>query len=109
MSPILVITTMPDRASATSLAQTLIDEHVAACVNVLADCASFYRWQGKSETAVEVPVLIKTTDGNYSKLEQRIMSLHPYELPELIAVPITNGLPAYLKWIGTETLDSNAE
>jgi len=109
MNAILVITTMPDRASAMSLAQTLVDERIAACVNVLADCTSFYRWQGKSETAVEVPVLIKTVDQHYSRLEQRIMSLHPYELPELIAVPITNGLPPYLRWIGTETLGANAE
>jgi len=105
MNPILIITSMPDRASAMGLAQTLVDERLAACVNVLADCTSVYRWQGKCETAVEVPVLIKTIDQHYPRLEQRIMSIHPYELPELIAVPISNGLPAYLKWIETETLD----
>lgn len=109
MNPLLIMTTMPDRASAMSLAQMLVDERIAACVNVLSDCTSVYRWQGKSETAMEVPVLIKTTDENYSQLEQRIMSVHPYELPELIAVPISGGLPAYLKWIETETLGSKAE
>ncbi|HET7062398.1 MAG TPA: divalent-cation tolerance protein CutA [Nitrosospira sp.] len=111
MNPILVITTMPDRASAISLAEALVDERLAACVNVLADCTSVYRWEGKSEAATEVPVFIKTTEQNYSRLEQRIMSMHPYELPELIAVPISDGLPGYLKWIETETLtlDSKVE
>jgi len=109
MNPLLVLTTMPDRASATNLARILVEERLAACVNVLADCTSLYRWQGKSETATEVPVLIKTVDQHYSRLEQRIMSMHPYELPELIAVPISGGLPAYLKWIETETLGLKAE
>lgn len=90
-----------------SLARALIDERLAACVNVLADCTSVYRWQGKSETASEVPVLIKTLEQHYSGLEQLIKSIHPYELPEIIAVPISNGLPSYLKWIENETLDSN--
>lgn len=100
---------MPDRASAISLAQALVDERLAACVNVLADCTSVYHWEGKSETATEVPVFIKTTEQNYSRLEQRIMLVHPYELPELIAVPISDGLPRYLKWIETETLGSKVE
>jgi periplasmic divalent cation tolerance protein len=100
---------MPDRASAISLAQALIGERLAACVNVLADCTSVYHWEGKSETATEVPVFIKTLEQNYSRLEQRIMSVHPYELPELIAVPISGGLPGYLKWIETETLDSKVD
>ncbi len=104
MNPILIMTTMPDRASAIGLAQVLVDERLAACVNVLADCTSVYRWEGKSETATEVAVFIKTTEQNYPRLEQRIMSVHPYELPELIAVPISGGLPGYLKWIETETL-----
>lgn len=90
-----------------SLARALIDERLAACVNVLADCTSVYRWQGKSETASEVPVLIKTLEQHYPGLEQLIKSIHPYELPEIIAVPISNGLPSYLKWIENETLDSN--
>ena len=106
MEPILIITSLPDRTSAISLAHRLIEERLAACVNVLGECTSIYRWQGKSETASEVPVLIKTLEQNYSRLEQLIRSAHPYELPELIAVPISKGLPAYLKWIESETLDS---
>ena len=103
--PILIITSLPDRASAMSLAQKLVDERLAACVNVLAGCTSVYRWQGKSETADEVPVFIKTLVRHYARLEQVITSTHPYELPEIIAVPISNGLPSYLKWIENETLN----
>ena len=70
---------------------------------MLADCTSIYRWQGKNETVSEVPVLIKTLAEHYAQLEQLIKSIHPYELPEIIAVPISSGLPAYLKWIADET------
>lgn len=85
------------------LAHRLIDERLAACVNVLSDCTSIYRWQGKNEIVSEVPVLIKTLAEHYAQLEQLIKSIHPYELPEIIAVPISSGLPAYLKWIVDET------
>lgn len=104
MEPILIITNLPDRASAIGLAHRLIDERLAACVNVLADCTSIYRWQGENETVSEVPVLIKTLAEHYAQLEQLIKSIHPYELPEIIAVPISSGLPAYLKWIADETV-----
>ncbi|MBA4143351.1 MAG: divalent-cation tolerance protein CutA [Nitrosospira sp.] len=107
MEAILVITNLPDRAAATLLAHKLVDERLAACVNVLADCTSVYRWQGKNETACEVPVLIKTLAQHYPRLEQLIKAMHPYELPEIIAVPITSGLPAYLKWIVDETSASD--
>lgn len=104
MQPILVITNFPDRASALALAQKLVDARLAACVNVLADCISVYRWQGKIESASEVPVFIKTLVQHYPKVEQAIKAGHPYELPEIIAVPISNGLPAYMQWIAAETL-----
>lgn len=107
MEPILIITNLPDRETAMALAHRLIEERLAACVNVMADCTSVYHWQGKSETASEVPVLIKTLAQHYTRLEQLIMSMHPYELPEIIAVPVSNGLPAYLKWIADETLVSD--
>lgn len=90
-----------------SLAQKLIDERLAACVNVLAGCDSIYHWQGKSETAIEVPVLVKTLAQHYERVEELITSLHPYELPEIIAVPISRALPAYLNWIAGETLTSD--
>lgn len=92
-----------------ALANKLIDERLAACVNVLADCTSVYHWQGKNETAGEVPVFIKTLAKHYARLEQLIRSAHPYELPEIIAVPISNGWPAYLKWIADETLSPDKE
>ena len=85
------------------LARKLVDERLAACVNVLGDCTSVYRWEGRNESVSEVPVLIKTLAQHYARLEQLIRSAHPYELPEIIAVPISSGLPAYLKWIAEET------
>ncbi|MDR2208325.1 MAG: divalent-cation tolerance protein CutA [Azoarcus sp.] len=96
---LLVITTLPDRASADALAARLVEEHLAACVNILAPCESVYRWQGTVETASEIPLLIKTTRANYPALETAVQTLHPYEIPELIALPVTHGLPAYLDWV----------
>ena len=104
MEPILVITNFPDRASALALAQKLVDERLAACVNVLADCTSVYRWQEKIENASEVPIFIKTLAQHYPQVEQAVKAMYPYELPEIIAVPISNGLPAYVQWIAAETL-----
>jgi len=100
---LLVITNLPDAQAAGQLAQRLIEERAAACVNQLASCTSTYRWQGKIEIATEVPLLIKTTRAAYPRLEQLIRTLHPYELPEIIAVPVIAGLPAYLGWVGRET------
>ncbi len=87
-----------------ALAQKLVDERLAACVNVLADCTSVYRWQEEIENASEVPVLIKTLAQHYPRVEQAVKAMHPYELPEIIAVPISNGLPAYMQWMAAETL-----
>jgi len=100
---ILVMTNLPDEQSAGQLAQRLIEERAAACVNRLAPCTSTYRWQGNLETASEIPLLIKTTLASYPRLEQLIREAHPYELPEIIAVPVTAGLPAYLDWVSHET------
>ena len=102
---LLVITNLPDAASAAKLAQQLIEARAAACVNQLAPCTSTYRWQGKIETATEVPLLIKTTQVAYPRLEKLIQAAHPYELPEIIAVPVSIGLPAYLDWVAAETID----
>jgi periplasmic divalent cation tolerance protein len=100
---LLVITNLPDRASAEALAQALVDRRAAACVNILAPCRSVYRWKGAVETAEEHPLLAKTTRERYSLLERVVRELHPYELPEIIAVPIGGGLPAYLEWLAAET------
>ena len=103
MEAILVISNLPDRESAEKLALWLVEQRLAACVNVLAPCTSVYRWQGKVETASEIPVLIKTTRERYPALESAIRAHHPYELPEIIAVSLSAGLPAYLEWLQTET------
>jgi periplasmic divalent cation tolerance protein len=103
MSALLVLTNLPDRTAAEMLATALIEARLAACVNILPPCRSIYRWQGAVEAADEVPLLIKTSEARYAALETAIRALHPYELPELIAVPITHGLPAYLAWVAAET------
>jgi periplasmic divalent cation tolerance protein len=103
MEPLLVLTNLPDVASAEKLAHALIESRAAACVNVLAACRSIYRWQGGVETATEIPLLIKTTAANYPRVEEIVRAQHPYDVPELIATPITHGLPAYLDWVAKET------
>jgi periplasmic divalent cation tolerance protein len=102
---ILVITNLPDREAAQRLAGRLVEERLAACVNILAPCESVYRWQGQIETAQEITLLIKTLRAHYGKVEKTIRQCHPYELPEIIAVPITAGLPAYLEWLAAETIN----
>ena len=100
---LLVLTNLPDEAAAQRLARQIIESHAAACVNQLSPCTSTFRWQDKIETASEVPLLIKTTTLAYPRLESLIRAAHPYELPEIIAVPLSAGLPEYLGWIGQET------
>ena len=99
----LVITNLPDRESAGSLAHALIEKRLAACVNILSPCRSVYRWRGKTEDAEEFPMLIKTSRERYPALEAAIRAEHPYELPEIIVVPMAGGLPAYLDWVDSET------
>ena len=103
MNALLVLTNLPDRAIAEKLAEALIRKRVAACVNILAPCRSVYRWKGAVQHDEEHPVLIKTTRERYAALEAAIREAHPYELPEIVAVPIERGLPAYLDWVATET------
>lgn len=103
---LLLLTNLPDEASAHALATMLVTERLAACVNVLAPCHSVYRWQGEIESAQEVPLLIKTTAARYADLEAAIRTHHPYELPEIIAVPVAHGLPEYLMWVATETSET---
>ncbi len=103
MEALLVLTTLPDEDSARRLAQQLVGQRLAACVNILAPCRSIYRWQGKVEDGTEVPLLIKTAATRYTAIEEAIRSAHPYALPEIIALDITRGLPAYLAWLAGET------
>ena len=100
---LMVITNLPDRAIAERIADTLVTQGVAACANVLAECTSVYHWEGKLEHAKEVPLLIKTTRTAYAQLEETLRKLHPYDLPEIIALPVNEGLPDYLNWVAQET------
>jgi periplasmic divalent cation tolerance protein len=103
MRSLLVLTNLPDRAAAERLAAALVEQRVAACVNILAPCQSVYRWENALQRGEEHPLLIKTAADRYPALEAAIRAGHPYELPEIIAVPIEHGLPAYLAWVQAET------
>lgn len=103
MSALLVLTNLPDRPAAEKLAEALVGERLAACVNILAPCRSVYRWNGAVQHDEEVPLLAKTSAERYAALEAAIRSKHPYEVPEIIALPIERGLPAYLAWVAEET------
>lgn len=100
---LLVLTNLPDRAVAEKIADLLITQKLAACVNILAPCRSVYRWKDAVQHDEEHPMLIKTTAERYAALERALRTAHPYELPEIIAVPIERGLPAYLDWVAAET------
>ncbi|MBP3983274.1 divalent-cation tolerance protein CutA [Pseudoxanthomonas helianthi] len=103
MPVVIAFCTCPDTGSAARIAAALVEERLAACVNRLPGVASTYRWQGRIEQADEVLLLIKTTADCLPALRQRLPQLHPYELPELVAVEATGGLPAYLDWVAAET------
>ena len=99
----VVLNTCPDAGSAEKIARALVDRKLAACVNMLPGLRSVYTWKGVCETAEEHLLVIKTSSSVYPALEQAILELHPYELPEIIAVPIAAGLPGYLTWINQAT------
>lgn len=103
MRALLVITNAPDRAVAEKIARHLVEARLAACVNILAGCESVYRWQGAVESASEVPLLIETQESRFEAVQEAIRKLHPYELPEVVAVTIDRGLPQYLQWLAAES------
>lgn len=103
----LVLCTCPAGEAAQTVAQTLVQERLAACVNILPGVVSVYVWQGVLENSAETLLLIKTTHALYPQLQARLRELHPYELPEIIALDINHGLPDYLNWI-TQCLSSPA-
>jgi len=95
----IVMTTCPDQTCAEAIAVALVGAGLAACVNILPDVRSVYRWQGRIEKSTEKVLLIKTRRDHYTAVEQAIVLQHPYELPEVVAMPLAAGLPAYLDWI----------
>ncbi len=103
---ILVISTCPGSISAKKIARDLVTEKLAACVNVVPGVQSFFSWVGKVDSANEHMLIIKTTLDRYEALEKRIKKIHPYELPEIIAVSIETGLAGYLDWISTNSKKS---
>lgn len=103
MTTLLVLTNVPERAAAERLADMLVERRLAACVNILAPCRSVYRWKDAVQHEEEHPMLMKTTVERYPALEQALRAAHPYELPEIIAVPVERGLAAYLDWVAGET------
>lgn len=96
---LLVLSTCPDADTAQRLARTLVEDRLAACVSILGPVTSIYRWRGAVETAGEVLLLAKTRADRYAALEQAMRALHPYEVPEIVAVPIEQGLHDYLDWV----------
>jgi periplasmic divalent cation tolerance protein len=100
---LVVLTNCPDDAVADRIARTLVEQGLAACVNRLAPVDSIYRWRGAVERATETPLLIKTTRERYTMVEQAIRALHPYEVPEIVALDIVAGFMPYLRWITEET------
>lgn len=95
----IVLTTCPDAKTAETIARSLVADGLAACVNVLAPVRSIYTWKGQVETAEEYLLLVKSQRPQYEAIEDRIRALHPYELPEIVAVPIATGLAGYLAWL----------
>ncbi len=96
---LLVISTFPNAETAEQIANELIDAKLAACVNILPAIKSIYRWQGKVENAVETIAFLKTTTRHLPDLKAKLRASHPYDVPEIICLPIVDGLPEYLQWV----------
>lgn len=101
---LVILTTWPDAETARRAVRTIVEEHLAACGNIVPGVESIYRWKGAVEVSAEVTVIFKTTIDRYAQLETRITALHPYEVPEVIALRVADGLPAYLRWVETSCI-----
>ena len=96
---LLALSTFPDRETAQRISNQVVTEKFAACANILPAVESIYRWKGKVETGNETLVFFKLSEDRQSAFQEKLRSLHPYGVPEIILVPITDGLPAYLRWV----------
>ncbi len=96
---LIILTTWPDADTARVAARTIVEEKLAACANIVPAVESIYRWEGKVESAREVLMILKTTIARYQMLETRLRALHTYEVPEVVCLRATDGLPAYLRWV----------
>ncbi|UNK43006.1 divalent-cation tolerance protein CutA [Luteimonas sp. S4-F44] len=103
MSVLTCLNSSPDAATAQRIARALVDAHLAACVNLVPGVTSIYRWQGQVQTDTEVLLVIKTTNDRLEALSERLRALHPYDVPELVALPVVGGLADYLHWVDAET------
>ncbi len=101
---IQIITTVPRRQDVEKISKALLDKRLAACVQIGGPVKSIYRWHGKIEKAREWICAIKTKKSLYKKVEKVIIEIHPYEVPEIIVIPITGGSRDYLKWLSAETI-----
>lgn len=101
----IILNTCPDLETAEAIANTLVDDELAACVNIIPGVRSVYLWEGQRTTSQEHLLLIKAMAADYEAIEETILELHPYELPEIIAVSISAGLPDYLDWLGVEDVE----
>jgi periplasmic divalent cation tolerance protein len=100
METLLVISTFPDAETAERIARELVTRKLAACANIgTAPVRSIYHWDGKIEEAQEVMVFFKTTNDRFNALREELRTMHPYEVPEIVAVNIADGLPEYLHWV----------
>lgn len=95
----LVLSTFPDEQTAHRIGLQLVEEKLAACVNILPSVHSIYRWQGQVEKATETMAFIKTTKESLPALKERLQALHPYDVPELVAIEVSEGSPGYLQWV----------
>ncbi len=106
---LLVLTTLPDREAAGSLVRELVDRRLVACGTILDGVTSIYRWEGGVEEARESQVVLKTSRARWEALRDTVTALHPYDVPELLALSVATGLPAYLAWVGSETTPEGGE
>jgi len=103
----VVFCTCPDQASAESIADMLVKNRLAACVNILPGITSIYQWQGKLEKSQELLLIVKSRSSVFDAVKNAILKLHPYELPEIISIPLLNGFSNYLSWID-DNIDEDA-